>query len=391
MHIHSFLRSDGQRRYLLLDDDEKIVELATKFTYAQSSKIRYGGRTIRENLKVLKYLCEYIKSIDLKNIGSLDEILAALGPALIEDWLRYQKSSGKQSATLRNRDIVLKSFMDWLTTQEAGQVRSPIDNPYADGRLKTVAPTRPAPKYLTYKEVAIFIRYGFHNESERCIAHLLFDTGIRVSELSRICQIDLPDIQDYPANVMYFPLHIHGSKGRGGSLKDRYTIISRPVLERVLKLHSNWWVYMRAQAKYTVEKMPVFINLLGQPINSAAIQKQFQIASQRLKRLKLSSKAISPHRLRHGTAYSILQSEHGREFIENLVVCQRMLGHNSIRTTEAYTSIPAPIIAQLQEQNSKEIPQERYREAEYIYEQSFKPQRAHTERRGHGRQSSIKK
>ncbi|HET9505360.1 MAG TPA: tyrosine-type recombinase/integrase [Hymenobacter sp.] len=390
MHIHSFVRSDGQKRYLLLDDDESIVELPTRFSYAQSTKIRYSGRTVLESLKTLKYLCEYIK-VNYPNVGTIDEILTSLGPALIEEWLRHQRDCGRKSATLRNRDIIVKAFMDWLTTHEAGQIRLPVDNPYADGRLKTIAPTRPEAKYITYKEVATFIRHGFNNESERCLAHFLFDTGIRVSEVSRICQADLPNIQDYPANVMYFPLHIHGSKGRGETLKDRNTIISRPMLERILKLHSNWWVYMRAQSKYETEKMPVFINLLGQPISSEAIQKQFQVASKRLKRLKLLSRAISPHRLRHGTAYSILQSEHGREFIENLVVCQRMLGHNSVQTTEAYTSIPAPVIAQLQEHSSKKIPQERYREAEYIYEQSFKPQRAHTERRGHGRQSRVKK
>lgn len=385
MLIHTFKGQDGKEQHLLFDEDESLVELASRFALSRTTKARYGDRTPKEYLKALQSFCQYLRTCPSGRLATLDDLLATIGPAAVENWLIQQRTDGRKGSTLRFRDAVLKLFMDWLTTQEAGHIRQPTDSPYADGNLKTVAPPRLPAKYVTYKEVADFIQAGFLNESERCLAHFLFDTGLRVSEVARVRQADLPNIQDYPDQVMYFPLRVHGSKGRGGFLKERLTIISRPMLERLLRLHSNWRVYLRAQKKPA--QMPVFLNVLGQPITAAAVQKQFQTASQRLSAHTGRAKKISPHCLRHGTAFSILQSEHGRDFIENLVVCQRAFGHNSVQTTELYTLIPAPVIAHLQEQNTPLVARQRYHEAEYIYEQTFKPQRTHQERRGHGRQS----
>lgn len=384
MHIHTVQSQNKRKRHALFDENEALIELPTKFALSHANKARYSGRTPEEYLKVLKYFCQYLRTSHFGRLATLDELLTTVGSAPVEDWLIQQRTNGIKGSTLRFRDEVLKLFFDWQTTQEAGQIRQPADNPYADGNLKTVAPPRLPAKYVTYKEMAVFIQQGFLNESERCLAHFIFDTGLRVSEVARVRQADLPRIEDYPARVMYFPLRVHGSKGRGGFLKERLTIISRPVLERLLQLHNNWRVYLRAKLRYKSAEMPLFLNLLGQPIAAGTIQKQFQIASQRLSQYAGTSKKISPHRLRHGMAFSVLQSEHGRDFIENLVVCQRALGHNSIRTTELYTLIPAPVIAHLREQNTSPVVRERYREAEYIYEQTFKPQWANQERRGHG-------
>ena len=386
MHIHAFLREDGQRRYVLLDENEAIVELPTRFAFALAGRIRFTKRSVREYLNALKYFCTYLSLRGFGGARRLDEIIATMGPSLVEDWFMHQ-SPNIGGETLRFRDAVLKKFMDWLTTEEAGRVWLPSDHPYSNGELKTVTPPRPAPKYLTYQEVADFIQHGFRNESERCLIHFMYDTGLRVSEVPRVRQADLPDPADYPAGVMYFPLLVRGSKGRGGLLKERYTIISRPLLERVFRLHSNWRTYSRAQTNYEPGHMPAFLNVQGGLITAGAIQKQTWTASQRMLRMGQLRKPITPHRLRHGTAFSVLGSEHGRSLLEKLVVCQRLLGHSSIKTTECYTMIPAPVIAQIQELGSPHGFRQRYREAEYIREQSFKPQRDHTERRGHGRRT----
>lgn len=385
MHVHAFHREDGEKRYLLLDDSEVIVELPTRFGFARAGRGRYSKETIREQMSVLKLFCQELLRRGFEDAAQLDDAIATIGPLIIEDWFIHLRSTGKSAATLRNRDAVLKKFMGWLTTQEAGQIRTTSDHPYADGQLKTPSPHLPASQLVTYQDVSEFIRLGFHNESERCIAHFMFDTGARVSEVARVIQVDLPNMADYPPSVMYFPLVIRGSKGRGGVINQRYTIISRPMLERLLRLHNNWRVYLRAKTAYTSGRTPVFLNVLGKPITKGAIQKQIQLASKRLQETGQITKNITPHSFRHGTAFSILQSEHGRELLENLVVCQRALGHVDIKTTERYTKIPAPIIAQMQQLGSPHGFRERYLEAQYIYEHSFKPQRNHTENRGHGR------
>jgi len=387
MYIHTFRRTDGQERYLLLDDNEEIVELPTRYACALASRTRYSKKSVVSFLKTIKYFCAYLKEIKIFGSATLDEALTTVGSMVVENWFMHQKMCGLKGTTLRHRDAVLKRFMDWLTTHEAGKIRSHSDSPYSDGKLKTAPAQRPAPKYLTYMEVAEFIRQGFHNESERCLAHFLYDTGVRVSEVSRILKNDLPVLNSYPDGVMYFPLLVRGSKGSGGAVKERYTIISRPMLERILLLHNNWRTYRLAQMNHKPDTMPVFLNVKGHPITAAAIQKQTYNASKRLSQSSLSQQRITPHSYRHGTALSILQSEHRRELLEKLVVCQRALGHASITTTEHYTRIPAPVLARMRELCSPHDFTERYQEAQYIREQTFKPQRVHTERRGHGKQT----
>ena len=360
------------------------MDLPTRFGFAFAGRTRYSRRTVLEYIKVLKAFCIELSQRGFEGAARLDEALATIGPFIVEEWFIRLRGQGKKGSTLRFRDAVLKKFMEWLTTQEAGQVRHPSDHPYSDGQLKTTAPHPPAVRYLLYSEVSDFIRCGLHDESQRCLVHFMYDTGARVSEVARVKRVDLPDLTLYPEFVMYFPLTLMGSKGRGDAIKERLTIISRPMLERLLKLHNNWRKYMQAQTLHSPDQMPAFLNSLGQPIATGAIQKLIQTASQRLQRAGKLLKPIYSHRLRHGTAVSILQSNHGRDYLENLVVCQRALGHTSIRTTERYGMIPAPIIAQMRQLGSQHGFMERYQEANYIYEQSFKPQRNHTENRGHG-------
>jgi integrase/recombinase XerD len=387
MHIHTFSNEAGREFYILFGEDEEVIDLPSRFAYSKARQLKYSKRTIVEYLKILKLFCQYLHTESSGPGYSVDEALATVRAWTVEDWLVELRSRGLSSNTLRKRDVVLKMFMEWLTTQEAGQVRSTLEHPYADQRLKTPTPRRAAPKYLTYQEVATFIQQGFHNESERCLIHFLFETGLRVSEVPRVRRMDLPDPAAYPTGTMYFPLLVRGSKGRGGNIREYYTIISLPMLQRLFKLHSNWRVYLRAQAKHKPNEMPAFLNVRGEPITSGAIQKQVRTATCRLHKTGVLLKHVSPHSFRHSTAFSVLQSEHGRNLQENQVICQRILGHRSLKSTEHYTMIPAAVLVQLQFFNSSSDSRQRFEEAQYIYEHSFKPFRAHTERRGHGRRS----
>jgi len=391
MHIHTFMREDGQNRCVLLNQDETIVDLPSRFAFSLARKAKYSKWTIKEYLKVLKLFCKDLPQLCTSSQLSLDSRIATLGTSVVENWILTLQQRGLSDKTIRLRDAVLKKFMVWLTTHEAGQIRSALDHPYSDGYLKTAKPQNLAPRYLTYKEVAEFIKHGFHNESERCLIHFMHDTGVRVSEIPRVYQVDLPDPNHYPTGTMYFPLFIRGAKGRGGTIKERYTIISLPTLERLFRLHNNWKVYRSALHHYPSDKMPAFLNVLGKPITTGAIQKQMYTATKRLQRSGLLTKNVTPHVLRHSMAFSILCSEHGGNYPEKAVVCQRALGHNSIRSTEIYTAIPAAVIAHLQQVNEQHEIQLRYVESQYVYEYSFKPQRDHTEYRGHGSSSSHRR
>ena len=386
MNIHRAIVEEGRALWVLFDENEEIVELPTRFAMSMIKKNRYSSRSVEEYLKVIKLLCEEIRSKSFYASSSLDEVLSTVGLSFFEDWFGKMRQQKYSPYTTRTRDVICKSFMQWLTTEAAGRVRSLDDLPYSDGKYITATPYRTVPKYLTYIEAATFIRHAFKNESERCIAHFMFDTGARVSEVPRVCKVDLPNLANYHPDQLYLPILIKGSKGRGGAIKQREAIISRPMVERLSRLHNNWRIYLKAESRFKAIDMPMFLNILGQPITDYAIRNKLYIASKSLLRKGLIQKKVTSHNFRHGTAFSILQSEHGRDFYENLVVCKGALGHSNIAVTEqSYAQIPAPVIAKIQQFNAENGLQERYKEAQYIYENTFKPQRDHHENRGHKR------
>lgn len=384
MVVHKTLVDDGKEIYILYDDDDKIVELPTRFVISLGNSTRYSPKSVPEYLKDLKYFCQYIKTTDQNKEFTLDVIFEKASTKLIHDYFQHLRKEGKTATTIRRRDAVLRTFFDWLTTEEAGRIREFADHPYSNGKYKTPSLKKRVPKFITHLEVSNFILHGFENESERCIAHFLFDTGARVSEVPRLLKRDLPDLDQYGEDVAYFPILIRGSKAKGGQIKERYSIISRTMINRIQMLHNNWSIYRKEQNKYPPGKAPMFLNVRGGPITSYSIGKKFNRASKHLIAKGLITSSISPHRLRHGCAYSILKSEYGRDFFEKLIVCKENLGHVSITTTEIYTALPAPVLANLRRlTDSNGNVQARYKEADYIFRQTFKKQIAHKEKRGH--------
>lgn len=293
MYIHRATLEDKSEVLILLDDEENIVELPTNFALSMWQNPRFSRASVHEYLQDVKYLCEELQSDSFYEQFSADDSIAIVGTKFIEDYLCKMRERGLKSSTLRKRDAVMKCFFEWLTTAEAGKVRDIDNHPYANNRLKTVAPHKPAPKFLTHIEIADFILNAFINESERCLAHFMYDTGVRVSEIPRLRKVDLPNLEMFHEDLMYLPILIKGSKGRGGQIKERTAIISRPVVERIHRLHNNWKEYRKAEAKYEVEKMPLFLNVQGNEIKKGAIQKKFYAASKKLiERGKLKKKYI---------------------------------------------------------------------------------------------------
>ena len=383
MDIFKTTIENNLQTFLLYDDlHSDIIELPTKYANSLARKTKFSLKSVEAFLTDIKYFCQALKADPAYGKYPVNDALTVVGSRFIEDYLLDLSKEGLNQNTIHRRDASLKGFFDWLTTAEAGRVRDAKDNPYSDGKLKSRTSHKKIPRYITYIEVTEFIKHGFLNESERCMIHFMFDTGIRISELPRFLKTDLPELKLYPEDQLYFPLLVKGSKGRGRQFKERYTMISRPLIQRINRLHNNWETYLDKEQEY--EPMPLFLNLQGNPIQPSAFQKAFQRASKKLMETGVIINSIGPHRLRHGTAYSILKSDHGEEFLQNLVITQKALGHSSFKTTEqSYATMPAPVIAKMKGEAENEEIKSRVEESQYIYDNSFKPFRDHKNKRGH--------
>jgi integrase/recombinase XerD len=371
----SLHRAGAKRTIFTFFGDGLIIELPTRWLRSISFEPRYSPLTVNQYAHNLKDLLSWLSEVECYETLSLDSALRVITRRDLQEWILERKAQIGAS-TLRNREIVVKLFLEWLTTQEAGKVRSLENTPYKTNKLISAAPQKRNPKYISV-EMMIQLLAGYHNESERCLAHVLYDTGLRISEVARLRNRDLPRVNHYPDGLKYFPLSVQGSKGRGGQIKKRQALISSPVLARISRYHnSSEYRFSPFWSAIDPDK-PVFLSVNGRPISPRNVRGQLNLAA---RRADIDTLLLSPHNLRHGAAFSILTSELGKDYFDKLFLVQQLLGHKSITTTEIYTVVPPAILAKL---NSDRVVTDKYGEAKRIYSATYLPSAGHVEVRGH--------
>lgn len=365
MDLHKS-QEDKKRPFLFLDSEERVAELPTNFLNFLSLAPKNRARgTLSLYATHLRDFCRFLESHPVYGQVRIDDALRAIGLPIIDEYYRSLTAAGLQPPTIRGHEVVVKMFTDWLTTESAGRIHG--RSLYENVAYRTARPSKRMPRYLVAAEV-IQLCKGMHWEYQRLVTHFMYDTGARVSEIPRVLKSDLPRAEAYPANQSYFPLLIRGSKGRGGQIKERFTIISRPMLARMNRYFTSR-TYFKAHAWSENEK-PAFLNLYGEPITSKAIQKLIATAARRVRLERASA-----HRLRHGAAFSVMRSDHGKNLLDNLVLLQRILGHSTIATTEIYTNIPAPVLQGIN--TAADAPDIRCRidEAAFIFDETYLPEK----------------
>lgn len=375
MYLHKGVLA-ARPLYTLFDSEERVTVHPTRYLDFLRER-RRRETTQRHTAQVLKNHCQWIEDTFTPLGVRVDDALAMISSDDILDWINFQRDMGVSEVTICNREALVYGMYRWFLSAAGGRIREDI--PWNDQKSFTRSPHRRLPRFVTMEQMCSLLQ-GMHNESQRVAAHFLYDTGVRVSELVRLQKQYLPNEKDWPEEVNYYPLLIPGSKPYDGSpYKFRFTIISRPVLARLRRYHATLeYSLAKGWSIFDPEK-PVFLNVHGQELTVGSVQKGFRAA---LIRQGRDPREVSPHRCRHGTGVSILRSELGKDLLDSLLIVKSAFGHEDIRTTEIYTSIP---IAALKSLSGRIQVQLKYAEAQQIYDATYLPQRGNKERRGHRR------
>ena len=198
----------------------------------------------------------------------------------------------------------LRGFFKWLSANSYIKINpaQTIEQPKIPKRL---------PKVLTLEEIKLIFKYNL-NDTEMIITELLYDCGLRVSELTNLCIKDINIKSKYVecfgkgSKERIVPFGQKAQKALINYLKHRETIIAKN------KLHDEKKLLLKDNGK-RINRQDVynFIHKLGEKIN----------------------KHISPHTLRHTFATHLL--ENGAD----LRIVQELLGHSDVSTTQLYTHI----------------------------------------------------
>lgn len=339
----------------VFDNNGKLLPLISKYLsyYSKHQKISY--KTADTYGKNLSYFLQYIRTRPEYNHDESDDVFITIPSYVIQEYLTFlSRDLNIKSSTVRNRDATIKAFIKFLssTTENPEHLRK--SNPYENGYLSK-APKRTAIIACNLDDLFLLIE-STYSERERVLLQFLYDSGLRRSELPRVTLKHFKDAVNFNSQkfisresdqsicLNYVPLEVQGSKGRGNELKHRWTLISSATIERIQKYHASP-IYKKYARKYaTPNETPAFFNSKGTPYTQSSISKLLERLSKRAIKQGRLDRQISPHKLRHGNAYAILQSDDlGSDFLDRLVILQKNLGHNHLNTTQQYTSIPQDI------------------------------------------------
>lgn len=347
----------------VFDDNGKILPLISEYLSYQSKHEKIAYKSAGTYAKNLTYFLKYIRSRPDYEDDETDEVFITVPGYVIQEYLTFLTlDENKQSSTVRNRDATIRAFIEYLCspTEDRKQLRE--DNPYSNGYLSKV-PKRTPIDPCTLDDLIILIKSTLF-ERERLLLQFLYDSGLRRSELPRVTLEHFRNAinfnsekyiacdSDQPIHVDYAPLEVKGSKGRGNEIKPRWTLVSSATLKRVQKYHASP-LYKKYARKYSSPaETPAFFNAEGTSYTPQSISKLLDRISKRAIEQGHLTQSISPHQLRHGNAYAILQSNDlGTDFLDRLVIVQKNLGHNQLSTTQMYTSIPQDIYNSMCDEN----------------------------------------
>ena len=261
----------------------------------------YSNYTIEASSKDLRQFEEYVK-VNKDNRFAPDEVDADL----VRCWI-VSLMDDKMSPVSVNRKLSsLKSFFKFLMKQGSISV-----NPL---RLITGPKTKkPLPYFVRDKEMELLLDGdGFDEDFEgvrdRLILEMLYDTGIRRSELTGICDSDVD------CDTMQVRVTGKRNKQRlipfAEGLKNLIQAYTE-VRNREVGSESGWF----------------FVRKNGEQLSAGIV---YNIVKKKLSEIPTLAKR-SPHVLRHSFATSMLNN--GAE----LNAVKELLGHSSLASTSVYT------------------------------------------------------
>ncbi len=222
-----------------------------------------------------------------------------------EDIIRYfehLKSRQAASSSVCRALVAIKVFFRFLKREKRMD-----DNPTLF--LESPKMWQLIPEVMTEKEVFLFLeapgRDDFVGARDRALFHLMYASGLRVSE---VCQLNVGDVSDDFVRV----------KGKGG--KERIV----PVAEAAIKELDHFLVHFRMEGEGAI-----FITEKGSRMSRISVWGRVKFYAKKIGLVK----TISPHTLRHSFATHLL--ENGAD----LRIIQELLGHANIATTDRYTHI----------------------------------------------------
>lgn len=261
----------------------------------------YSRRTIGEYSEDLHGFEQFYKKLD-------DELSwENIDTDVVRDWVEYMMDKGNTATSVNRRLSTLRSFYRYALKR--GLVEN--DPTY---KLQGLKRKKPLPQFLKEAEMDTLLvseMWGntYKDVLARTIILTFYSTGIRVSELVGLNNKDI--------NIVTHEIKVTGKRN-----KQRIIPFGKELEEQI-------GTYQKLRNDEIGEQEALFVTAKGERITTAQVRTMVKANLAKVSTLKKKS----PHVLRHTFATAMLNNKAGLESVKKL------LGHESIVTTEVYTHV----------------------------------------------------
>lgn len=233
----------------------------------------------------------------------------------VDRYLAWLEDQGLTGATRKRKAITFRAFLSFLYRQEyvSQDISRQVILPFAEGTT---------PRILTQNEYQRLLQASSGNIRDTAIITLLLQTGMRLSELTRmtIQDIEIQSNQKGEVRIAAF-----------GSRKGRTIPLNAKACQAIT-------VYLQERSGNSRQ---LFLNRRGKPLGSRGVEKMLAKYCQ-----KVGIWGTSPQSLRH--TFGVQHLARGT----SLKTVQKVLGHQDIRTTESYLTLSNELVKQELEENA---------------------------------------
>jgi len=258
---------------------------------------RFSKHTVKSYEIDLNQFSDYIK--DSYKIDFLD-----VTPEVVRSWVVFLLEKEIKERTINRKLSSLKSFYKYLIQQG-----SLVDNPLSG--ISVLKTSKRLPSYVRQSEMDKLIsedifENDFKGVRDKCIVFILFNTGIRLSEL---INVKATDVSNGVVRVL------------GKKNKERDV----PISENMLELINH---YCSLRSEVVKENCPfLLVTNKGDKLYEKFV---FRVVKHYLG-LVTTQKKKSPHVLRHTFATQMLNNG------ADLNAIKELLGHVDLTATQVYT------------------------------------------------------
>jgi integrase/recombinase XerC len=261
---------------------------------------RYSAHTIRSYQSDLHQLDDYLQ----QQLGGMEAV--ALSPVILRSWMASLKESGLESRSINRKISSVKSFFRYH------QRKGTLDSSPAI-TLKVMKTGKRLPSFLkeeqTRELMAAEVDPTWKGRTEKLLMEILYNTGIRVSELVTLKE-------------KHIDTHQSALKVLGKGNKERIVPLKQELLKIIIDYRNGKKMVL---ADYDTEYL--LVNSNGKKLNT---QYAYRAVKHLLGELSTTSKK-HPHLMRHTFATQLANNG------ADLNAIKELLGHSSLAATQVYT------------------------------------------------------